>query len=122
LREERVERDLALCEPLNEGVGFFMNLNLETKSCVSRVLLYLLVLTLVIYLLIKLILFRYLSLGLSLVVLILTKKYSSCSLVGRISNYVFHSLTLFYVTLSNLFQVSNNCVVFSLLEALIDII
>jgi hypothetical protein len=94
LREERVERDLVLCESLNEGVGFFINLNLETKSCVSRVLLYLLILTLVIYLLIELILFRSLSLGLSLVVLILPKKYSSCSLVGRISNYVFHSLTL----------------------------
>jgi hypothetical protein len=94
LREERVERDSVLCEPLNEDVGFFVNLNLGTKLCVSRVLLYLLVLTLVVYLLIKLILFRSSSLGLSLAVLILPKKYSSCSLVGRISNSAFHSLAL----------------------------
>jgi hypothetical protein len=71
-----------------------VNLNLKTKSCLSHVLMYLLVLTLVIYLLIELILFRSSSLGLSLVVLILPKKYSSCSLVGRISNSVFHSLAL----------------------------
>jgi hypothetical protein len=45
LREERVERDPVLCEPFNEDVGFFVNLNLRTKSCVSRVLLHLLVLT-----------------------------------------------------------------------------
>jgi hypothetical protein len=57
-------------------------------------LMYLLVLTLVIYLLIELILFRSLLLVLSLVVLILPKKYSNCSLVGRISNSIFHSLTL----------------------------
>jgi hypothetical protein len=72
-----VERDLILCKPLNKDVGFFVNLNLGTKSCVSRVLVYLLVLTLVIYLLIVLILFRSSSLGLSLVVLIFPKKYSS---------------------------------------------
>ncbi len=71
MREERVERDPVLCEPLNEDVGFFVNLNLGTKSCVSRVLLYLLVLTTVIYLVIKHILFRSSLLGLSLVVLIL---------------------------------------------------
>jgi hypothetical protein len=71
-----------------------VNLNLRTKSCVSRVLLYLLVFTLVIYLLIELILFRPSSLGLSLVALILPKKYYSCSLVGRISNSAFHSLAL----------------------------
>jgi hypothetical protein len=71
-----------------------VNPNLGTKSCVSRVLLYLLVLTHVIYLLIELILFRYSSLGLSLVVLILLKKYSSCSLVGIISNSALHSLAL----------------------------
>jgi hypothetical protein len=35
-----VERDLALCELLNEDVGFFVNLNLRNKSCVSLVLLY----------------------------------------------------------------------------------
>jgi hypothetical protein len=94
LREERVERDPILYEPLNEDVGFFVNLNLETKSCVSHVLLYLLVLTLVVYLVIELILFRSSSLGLSLVVLILPKRYSSCSLVGKISNSAFHSLAL----------------------------
>jgi hypothetical protein len=94
LREERVERDLILYEPINEDVGFFVNPNLGTKSCVSRVLLYLLVFTLIVYLLIELILFRPSSLGLSLVVLILPKKYSSCSLVGRISNSAFHSLAL----------------------------
>jgi hypothetical protein len=53
-----VERDPVLCEPLNEDVEFFVNLNLGTKSCVSRVLLYLHVLTTVIYLLIEHILFR----------------------------------------------------------------
>jgi hypothetical protein len=71
LREERVERDPVLCEPLSEDVGFFMNPNLETKSCASHVLLYLLALTTVIYLLIEHILFRSSLLGLSLVVLIL---------------------------------------------------
>jgi hypothetical protein len=71
LREERVERDPVLCEPLNEDVGFFVNPNLGTKSCVSHVLLYLLALTTFIYLLIEHILFRFSLLGLSLVVLIL---------------------------------------------------
>jgi hypothetical protein len=66
LREERVERDPDLCEPLNDDVGFFVNLNLGTKSCVSWVLLYSLIFTLVVYLLIELILFRPSSLGLSL--------------------------------------------------------
>jgi hypothetical protein len=94
LREERVERDPVLCEPLNEDLGFFVNPSLGTKSCVSHVLLYLLIFTLVVYLLIKLILFRPSSLGLSLVVLILSKEYSSCSLVGRIFNSAFHSLAL----------------------------
>jgi hypothetical protein len=51
-----------------------MNLNLGTKFCVSHVLLYILVFTLIIYLLIVIILFRPSSLGLSLVVLILSKK------------------------------------------------
>jgi hypothetical protein len=46
LREERVERDSVLCEPLNEDIRFFMNLNLVIKSCVSRVLLHLLILLL----------------------------------------------------------------------------
>jgi hypothetical protein len=71
LREERVERDPVLCEPLNEDVRFFVNPNIGTKSCVSHVLLYLLVLTTVIYLLIQNILFSPSLLGLSLVVLIL---------------------------------------------------
>jgi hypothetical protein len=48
-----------------------VNLNLRTKSYVSCVLLYLLVLTTVVYLLIEHILFRSSLLGLSLVVLIL---------------------------------------------------
>jgi hypothetical protein len=71
LREERVERELILCEPLNEDVGFFVNLNLRIKSRVSCVLLYLLVLTIVIYLLVEHILFRSSLIGLSLVVSIL---------------------------------------------------
>jgi hypothetical protein len=41
MSEERVERDLILCESLNEDVGFFVNMNLEIKSCVSHVLLHL---------------------------------------------------------------------------------
>jgi hypothetical protein len=40
LSEERVERDLALCELLNEDVGFFVNPNLGIKPHVSLVLLY----------------------------------------------------------------------------------
>jgi hypothetical protein len=71
-----------------------VNPNIGTKSCVSRVLLYLLIFTLVVYLLIELILFRPSSVGLSLIVLILSKKYSSYCLVVRISNYTFHSLAL----------------------------
>jgi hypothetical protein len=71
LRAERVQRDPVLCEPLNEDVGFFVNLNLETKPCVSHVLLYLLILATIIYLLIEHILFRSSLLGLSSVVLIL---------------------------------------------------
>jgi hypothetical protein len=39
LREERVERDPALCVLLNEDVGFFVNLNLGIKFRVSLVLL-----------------------------------------------------------------------------------
>jgi hypothetical protein len=79
----------------------------------SLVCLYSLVFILVVYLLIEFILFRPSSLGLSLEVLILYKKYSSCSLVGRISNSTLHSLALFYVALPSLFQVSNSCVVLS---------
>jgi hypothetical protein len=71
LREERVEKDPVLCEPLNEDVGFFVNPNIRTKSYVSHVLLYLLTRTTIIYLLIEHILFRSSLLGLSLVVLIL---------------------------------------------------
>jgi hypothetical protein len=71
LREERVEIDPVLCEPLNKDVGFFGNLNLRIKSRVSCVLLHLLVLTIVIYLLVEHILFRSALLGLSLVVSIL---------------------------------------------------
>jgi hypothetical protein len=56
--------------------------------------LYLLVFTLVVYLLIEIILFRHSSLSLSLVMLILSKNYFSCSLVDRISNSVFHRLAL----------------------------
>jgi hypothetical protein len=70
-----VERDQILYEPLNEDVRFFVNPNIGTKSCVSHVLLYLLVLTTVIYLLIEHILFRSLLLGLSLVVLILLESF-----------------------------------------------
>jgi hypothetical protein len=71
LREERVERDPVLCEPFNEDVRFFVNLNLRIKSCVSCVLLHLLLLTIIIYLLVEHILFRSSLLGLSLVVSIL---------------------------------------------------
>jgi hypothetical protein len=71
LREERIERDPVLCDPLNEDMTFFVNLILRTKFCVSHVLFYLLALTTIIYLLIEHILFRSSLLGLSLVVLIL---------------------------------------------------
>jgi hypothetical protein len=40
LREERVERDTALCELLNEDVGFFVNLNLGIKSHFSCALVF----------------------------------------------------------------------------------
>jgi hypothetical protein len=46
-----------------------VNLNLRTKSCVARVLLYLIALTTIIYLLIEHILFRSSLLGLFLIVL-----------------------------------------------------
>jgi hypothetical protein len=35
LREEMVERNPILCEPLNEDVGFFVDLNLKIKFCIS---------------------------------------------------------------------------------------
>jgi hypothetical protein len=76
LREERVERDTVLCELLNKDVGFFLNPNLRTKSCVYRVLVYLLVLTTVIYLVMEHIMFRSSLLGLSSVVLILLESVS----------------------------------------------
>jgi hypothetical protein len=38
LREERVERDPAICELLNEDVGFFVNLNVGINLCVSCVI------------------------------------------------------------------------------------
>jgi hypothetical protein len=41
-----VERGPALCELRNYDVGFFVNLNLEIKSCASLVLLHLLALLL----------------------------------------------------------------------------
>jgi hypothetical protein len=47
LREERVQRNLLVCEPLHEDVGLFVNLNLGIKSCVSRMLLPLLTLLLI---------------------------------------------------------------------------
>jgi hypothetical protein len=54
LREESVERDPALCELLNEDVGFFVNLNLGIKSHVSLVLLCLLALLLLFTILLSL--------------------------------------------------------------------
>jgi hypothetical protein len=71
LRKERVERDPVLCEPLNKDIGFFVDPNLEKKSCVSHVLLHLLVLTPFIYLLIEHLLFRSSLLSISIIVLIL---------------------------------------------------
>jgi hypothetical protein len=71
LTEERVERDPVLCEPLNEDIGFFVNLNLEIKSCVSHVLLYLLVLLLLFTFLLSISCVRSSLLSISLVVLIL---------------------------------------------------
>jgi hypothetical protein len=35
---KRVERDPDLCELINEDIGFFVNLNLGSKSRVSRAL------------------------------------------------------------------------------------
>jgi hypothetical protein len=44
LREERVERDPTLGEPLNEDVGFFVNPNLGINRCLLSHLLLLLLL------------------------------------------------------------------------------
>jgi hypothetical protein len=70
LREERVERDPILCEPLNEDIGFFVNPNLRIKSCVSRVLLYLCSLLLLFTFLLSLACGRFSLLSYPLVVLI----------------------------------------------------
>jgi hypothetical protein len=75
LSEERVEKDLVLCEPLNKDVGFFVNLNLGIKSHVSHVLLYLLALLLLFTFLLSLDFVRSSLLGKSLVVLILLVVY-----------------------------------------------
>jgi hypothetical protein len=68
---ESVERDPVLCEPLNEDVGLFMNLNLGIKSSVSHVLLHLLVLLLLFTFLLNISCVRSSLLSISLVVLIL---------------------------------------------------
>jgi hypothetical protein len=52
LSEKRDERDPALCELLNEDVGFLVNLNLEIKSHVSCALVFT-CFTIVIYLLVE---------------------------------------------------------------------
>jgi hypothetical protein len=62
---------MVLCEPLNEDIGFFVNLNLRIKSCVSRVLLHLLVLLLLFTFLLSISYVRSSLLSISLVVLIL---------------------------------------------------
>jgi hypothetical protein len=71
LREEKVERDPVLCEPLNEDVGFFVNLNIGIKSYVSLVLSHLLVLLLSFTFLLSSSYVRSTLLSISLVVLIL---------------------------------------------------
>jgi hypothetical protein len=71
LSEERVERDPALCEPLNEDVGLFVNLNLGIKARVSLVFLHLLALLLLFTYLLSLVCVRSSLLCYSLVVLIL---------------------------------------------------
>jgi hypothetical protein len=90
LSEERVERDPVLCEPLNEDIGFFVNLNLGIKSCVSHVLLHLLVLLLLFTFLLSISCVRSSLLSISLVVLILL----TIVLVGRLSYSAFHNPTL----------------------------
>jgi hypothetical protein len=86
LRDERVERDLILCELPNEDVGFFVNLNIGIKSCVSYVLRHLLVLLLLFAFLLSILCIRSLLLSISLVVLILL----TIVLVGRLSYSAFH--------------------------------
>jgi hypothetical protein len=66
-----VERDPVLCEPLNEDIGFFVNPNLGIKSCVSHVLLHLLVLLLLFTFLLSISCVRSPLLSVSLVALIL---------------------------------------------------
>jgi hypothetical protein len=66
-----VERDPVLCEPLNEDVGFFVDLNLGIKYRVSCVLLHLLVLLLLFTFLLSICCVRSSLLSISLVVLIL---------------------------------------------------
>jgi hypothetical protein len=62
---------MVLCEPLNGDIVFFVNLNLRIKSCVSRVLLHLLVLLLLFTFLLSISYVRSSLLSISLVVLIL---------------------------------------------------
>jgi hypothetical protein len=71
LREERVERDPVLCEPLNEDVRCFVDPNLGTKSCVSLVLLYLPICLLLFTFLLSISCVRSSLFSISLVVLIL---------------------------------------------------
>jgi hypothetical protein len=66
-----VERDPVLCDPLNEDIGFFVNPNLGIKSCVSHVLLHLLVLLLLFTFLLSISCVRSPLLSVSLVALIL---------------------------------------------------
>jgi hypothetical protein len=71
LSAERVERDPVLCELLNKDVGFFVNLNLRIKSCVSHVFLELLVLLLLFTFLLTISCVRSSLLSIPLVMLIL---------------------------------------------------
>jgi hypothetical protein len=75
LREERVERNPVLYEPLYEDIGFFMNPNLGIKSCVSQVLMHLLTLLLILTFLSSLSCVRSSMLSSSLVLLILLVVY-----------------------------------------------
>jgi hypothetical protein len=71
LREEMVERNLVLCEPLNEDVGFFVDPNLKIKFCISHVLLLLLTFLLIFTFLLSISCDRSLLFSVSLVELIL---------------------------------------------------
>jgi hypothetical protein len=64
-------RETRFFEPLNEDVWFFVNPNLRIKSCVSHVLLHLIVLFLLLTFLLSISCIRSLLLSISLVVLIL---------------------------------------------------